>query len=131
MKVLITDDSATIRMMLKGLLKQLQITECLDATDGAEALELARSSGVQLMLLDIHMPNMDGLTCLAKLKENPATAGIPVIFITSDTVPAQLERARELGAHAYIKKPFRIEALREAIQAALPGWAVASQGKSA
>lgn len=120
MKVLITDDSSTIRMMLKGLLKQLQITDVVEASDGNAALGVATKGGIDLMLLDIHMPVMDGLSCLAELKKRAETANIPVIIISSDTVPAQLDKARDLGAHAYIKKPFRIDALREAVAAAIP-----------
>jgi len=122
MKVLITDDSSTIRMMLKGLLKQLQITEVLEATDGKDALAKVSQNAPELMLLDIHMPNMDGLSCLAELKKRPESANIPVIIISSDTVPEQLDKARDLGAHAFIKKPFRLEGLREAIAAAFPAF---------
>jgi CheY-like chemotaxis protein len=122
MKVLITDDSSTIRMMLKGLLKQLQITDVVEAPDGKDALAKVAQTNPDLMLLDIHMPNMDGLSCLAELKQRPEAAHIPVIIISSDTVPDQLEKARTLGAHAFIKKPFRLEGLREAIAAAFPAF---------
>src|SRR5437868_2550278 len=120
MKVLIVDDSATIRMILKGLLKQLELTDVIEAPDGKVALETLAKTQVGLMLLDIHMPNLDGLGCLRALKQSPALAGLPVIIISSDTTPAQIEGARALGAHAYIKKPFRIEGLREALEAAFP-----------
>ena len=122
MKVLITDDSSTIRMMLKGLLKQLQITEVIEAPDGKDALVKVSQNIPDLMLLDIHMPNMDGLSCLAELKKRPEFANIPVIIISSDTVQEQLDKARDLGAHAFIKKPFRLEGLREAIAAAFPAF---------
>lgn len=122
MKVLITDDSSTIRMMLKGLLKQLQITDVVEAPDGKDALAKVSQTNPDLMLLDIHMPNMDGLACLAELKQRPESAHIPVIIISSDTVTEQLEKARTLGAHAFIKKPFRLEGLREAIAAAFPAF---------
>ena len=120
MKVLIADDSSTIRMILKGLLKQLQITDTAEATDGKTALDFLSKNTVDLLLLDVHMPNMDGLSCLEALKKSPATARLPVIIISSDTTPAQIESAQSLGASAYIKKPFRIEGLREAISAAFP-----------
>jgi two-component system, chemotaxis family, chemotaxis protein CheY len=115
MKVLITDDSITIRMILKGLLKQLKIVDVVEADNGRKALELLKENPVHLMLLDIHMPNMDGLGCLQELRSNPETAGLPVIIVSSDTTPDQIKRAKELGAHAYISKPFRLEGLREAL----------------
>jgi two-component system chemotaxis response regulator CheY len=122
MKVLITDDSATIRMMLKGILKQLNVTDVVEAANGLEAIEVAGREPIRLVLLDIHMPTMDGLACLEKLKNDPKTAQLPVIIISSDTVQQQLDRARELGAHAYIKKPFRVEGLRDALVACVPEW---------
>ena len=117
MRVLITDDSATIRMILKGLLKQLQITDIKEATDGRSALDILEREKFDLLLLDIHMPVLSGLACLEQVKSREATAALPVIIISSDTTPAQIEAAEKLGAHAYIKKPFRIEGLREAIAA--------------
>jgi len=120
MKVLIVDDSSTIRMILKGLLKQLLITDTIEAADGKLALDVLAKTPVDLLLLDIHMPNMDGLACLKTIMNNPATANLPVIIISSDTTPEQIESARTLGAHAYIKKPFRIEGLSEALATALP-----------
>jgi two-component system chemotaxis response regulator CheY len=119
MKVLIADDSLTIRMMLKSLLKQIEITDVAEAGDGAQALELVGKGSVDLLLLDIHMPQMDGLQCLAEVRKQPATARLPVIIVSSDASPEQMARARELGATAYIRKPFRVEALRDALTAAV------------
>lgn len=118
MKVLIADDSLTIRMMLKSLLKQVDITDVVEAGDGAQALELVKQGPIDLLLLDIHMPQMDGLSCLAELRKQPATASLPVIMVSSDALPEQMARAKQLNATAYIRKPFRVEALREALAAA-------------
>lgn len=116
MKVLITDDSSTIRMILKGLLKQLNILDVAEADGGRSALEYLKVNPVHLMLLDVHMPTLDGLDCLRELRKNPGTANLPVIIVTSDTTPDQINRAKELGAHAYISKPFRLEGLRIALK---------------
>jgi two-component system chemotaxis response regulator CheY len=120
MKVLVVDDSSTIRMILKGLLKQLELTDIVEACDGKAALEVLSKGEIGLLLLDIHMPNLDGLGCLEAVKRNRLTADLPVIIISSDTTPAQIESARALGAHAYIKKPFRLEGLRAALEALFP-----------
>ena len=119
MKILLADDSATIRMILKGLLKQLQIVDILEAANGQTALNLAAENAVDLILLDIHMPVMDGLACLEKLKSQPLTAAIPVILISSDTDEKQIESARKFGAGSFVKKPFKVEGLREAIDMAV------------
>jgi two-component system chemotaxis response regulator CheY len=120
MKVLLTDDSATIRMILKGLLKQLEITDVVEASDGNAALEMLQKTPVDLMLLDIHMPKMDGLACLTALKQSAQTAQLPVVIISSDTAASQLEAAEKLGACAFVQKPFRLEGLRQAVSAACP-----------
>ncbi|HEY3322808.1 MAG TPA: response regulator [Planctomycetota bacterium] len=126
MKVLLVDDSTTIRMMLKGLLKQLQITDIVEAANGLEALATLDQHTVDAVLLDIHMPHMDGLAFLAELRRRPALADLPVIVISSDTGPEQAARAAELGAKASVYKPFRIEALRQALATAQAGSACAA-----
>lgn len=120
MKVLIVDDSATIRMILKGQLKKLGFTDLEEATDGKAALDYLSKNEIGLLLLDIHMPNMGGLSCLESIKGNPALAAIPVIIVSSDTTPSQIESAKLLGAHAYVRKPFRIEGLRDALSLVFP-----------
>ena len=120
MKVLIVDDSTTIRMILNGLLKKLGLTDVVEASDGRAAAEILSKNEIGLLLLDIHMPNTDGLHFLETLKNHPTRANIPVIIVSSDTDPAQIESARTLGAHAYIRKPFRIEGLRDALSVVFP-----------
>ncbi|HEY3323357.1 MAG TPA: response regulator [Planctomycetota bacterium] len=115
MKVLITDDSAFSRLILKGMLKDLQITDFIEAPNADAALEAALNCSPDLILLDIHMPGMDGLSALQKLKDDPQTASVPVIMISSDATPEQMSWADVLGAAAYIRKPFRVELLRQAV----------------
>lgn len=120
MTVLIVDDSATIRMILKGQLKKLGFTNVIEASDGRAAIEMLTKNDVGLLMLDIHMPDMGGLNCLEALKRDPAHADIPVIIVSSDTAPAQIESARSLGVFEYIRKPFRIEGLRDALVTVFP-----------
>jgi two-component system chemotaxis response regulator CheY len=125
MKVLLTDDSVTIRMVLKSLLKQLQITDVIEAGSGSEALAKLDKEAVDVVLLDIHMPQMDGLAFLAELRNRPALASLPVVIISSDTGAEQMARATELGVVSSVRKPFRLEGLREALNAAVPARASA------
>ena len=120
MKVLLADDSMTIRMILKNLLNELGIMDITEGSNGQEALELLTQSQFELILTDIHMPKIDGLMVLEEVKTNPESTHkyVPVVIISSDTDYRQIERARKLGAFGYIKKPFKRESLQAAIKAA-------------
>ena len=120
MKVLLADDSMTIRMILKNLLNELGITDITEARNGQEALDILSQSQVDLILTDIHMPIMDGLTFLENIKTRPESKHryVPVVVISSDTDYRQIERAKNFGAFGYIKKPFKRESLEAAIKAA-------------
>lgn len=117
MKVLIVDDSTMIRLILKGILKQLGIEDVVEASDGLQALEFMGKIRVNMILLDIHMPKMDGVGLLTRLQEMPAEDRPPVIIISSDSNTDQVEKVQELGARAFIRKPFKAEGLREAMNA--------------
>ena len=71
MRVLLTDDSMTIRMILKNLLKDLGLTDITEGKNGQDALDLMSNEQFDLILIDIHMPKVDGLTVLEKIKTDP------------------------------------------------------------
>ena len=83
---------------------------------GQEALEEARETLPDVILLDVMMPGLDGTTTLAKLREDPATAGIPVIFLTAKVQSHEIERYQELGALGVIRKPFDAMALPDEVR---------------
>jgi two-component system chemotaxis response regulator CheY len=109
-----------MRMMLKSLLKQVQITDVLEAENGMTGLEALGTQAVGLILLDLHMPHMDGLTFLREREKRSDWSAVPVIVISSDTENAQLRQAQQCGACSYITKPFRLEDLRDALACAFP-----------
>jgi two-component system chemotaxis response regulator CheY len=119
MRVLIADDSKTIRMLLVSLLRQLGYADVVEAENGQVALERAIAGTVDVMLLDLHMPVLDGLATLRRVKGDQATADIPVLIISSDSDMRKVEEARQLGARGYIRKPFTSDGLRKGIEAAL------------
>jgi diguanylate cyclase (GGDEF)-like protein len=101
--VLVVDDQATnIQVLYQILNKDYQI---LKANGGAQALALIESKQPDLILLDLIMPDMDGYQVCQKLKANPATRDIPVIFITAQNDAAAEERGFDLGAVDFITKP--------------------------
>jgi two-component system, chemotaxis family, chemotaxis protein CheY len=119
MKVLLIDDSAIMRMMVKSLLKQVGLTDIVEAGNGIEGIAAIGNETIDLVFLDLHMPQMDGLEFLKQLRAKPEYANLPVIVLSSDAEQSQVEVARRLGANSYITKPFRIDGLRAAMQEAL------------
>ena len=108
-KVLVVDDSKLLHRMFEMMLRGFPLVH---AYDGREALDrLAEQKDVDLILLDINMPRMNGLEFLAAVKANPDLAKIPVVIITTEGTEDDTQRGMEAGAAAYVKKPFRNEEL--------------------
>ena len=105
-KILLVDDDDDLRHIGRISLTQVGGFEVIEATSGIEALELARSEQPQLVLLDVMMPGMDGVTTLLKLRDDGATADIPIIFMTAKAQKREVEHYQVLGAAGVIVKPF-------------------------
>jgi len=103
--ILVVDDTELNIEILMELLGDKY--DMLGATNGEDALEMVAEEKVDLILLDIMMPDMDGYEVCKRLKANPETADIPVIFITAKTDEDSIELAYEVGGVDYITKPFR------------------------
>ena len=106
MKVLIIDDDADIRKIAGLSLSRLGGMDVIEASSGAEGLRKAEEERPDVILLDMMMPTMDGSETLAALRAQPATATIPVIFLTAKAVLVEVERMRDLGAAGVLIKPF-------------------------
>jgi diguanylate cyclase (GGDEF)-like protein len=115
MKVLITDDDADSRELVR-LTLALHKIQVLEAAGGTECLAVAQETRPDAILLDVMMPFMDGPTTLAALRANPATASIPVIFLTASVMPTEVERLKKMGARAVVAKPFDPFALPGAVR---------------
>jgi two-component system, chemotaxis family, chemotaxis protein CheY len=119
MRLLICDDSKTIRLLVRDALSKIGESDVTEVENGQLAVDAIRSGSYDCLLLDLHMPVMDGLTALRTLKEDHATMGVPVVIISSDSDMRNIEQARQLGALGFIRKPFKPEGLRKALDAAL------------
>jgi len=119
MKVLLIDDSSIMRMMVKSLLKQVDLNEITEAANGIEGLQAVGAQKFDVVFLDLHMPQMDGLEFLKALRAKPEHAGLPVIVLSSDSEQSQAQEAKRLGANSYITKPFRVESLRSVLDEVL------------
>ncbi len=118
MKVLVADDSSTIRAVLKGQLRLLHVEEILEAGDGRQVLDLLERTAVDVILLDREMPNLDGIETLAALKERLGDAALPPIIMIS--AQDAREEASAAGARAFLTKPFTADALRAILTAVVP-----------
>jgi len=119
-RILVVDDFTTIQNFVRATLERKGY-ETLGASNGNEAYRITAEAEneVSLILTDYNMPQGTGFDLLRKVKENPATAHIPVIFLTTELSYEKMEKAKEAGLFAWIKKPYRSEAFFEAIENAL------------
>ena len=117
-KILIIEDNQA-NMKLASLLLHNAGHSVLSAVDAETGLTLARAGQPDLILMDIQLPGMDGLAATALLKQDPATASIPIIALTAMAMKEDQEKTRAAGCDAYIAKPLRYRELYVAIDALL------------
>ena len=103
-KILITDDEENIRLLVSSMLGKDYVV--IKASDGSEAVDMARSYQPDLILMDILMPKMDGYTACNKVKKDPLTRAIPVVMLTAVDHELNVKLSQEMGANGYITKPF-------------------------
>jgi len=104
-KILIAEDDENLREVISTTLEEPDYL-LFEARDGSEALDVVRRERPDLVLLDWMMPGINGIDVLTALGADPATADIPVIMLTGRALEADRDRARALGATAFITKPF-------------------------
>jgi two-component system chemotaxis response regulator CheY len=112
--VLIVDDSATMRALIRKVLgiAGFQVGQYFEGANGFEALEILKREWVDVILTDVHMPEMDGLTLVGKIRQDDVLQNIPVVLITTEGRPELVEKFSALGIEGYIKKPFRPEEIK-------------------
>ena len=119
-KILIADDEPSVRALVKKLLSKNYIV--LEANDGEEAVNIAFNQKPDLILMDILMPKMDGLTACYAIKANQATKAIPVVMLTAVDYELNKKLSKDImGACGYITKPFSSRDLRDTIGQFLTG----------
>ncbi len=100
----IVDDVEENRNMLRMMFK-MKGYEIIEACDGLDALEKLATTKADCMILDVMMPNMDGITLCKKLREMPETAVLPIIMLSGKTQPEDIQAGLDAGANHYMKKP--------------------------
>ena len=119
--LLIVDDSNSMRTVVKKIvgLTGLEVNHILEADNGRRALDVLGGSWVDAVILDINMPEMNGLELLQRMNEEPLMKNIPVLMMTTEASEAHMKTAFELGAKGFIRKPFVPEELRKTLLAVL------------
>ncbi|MEW6260165.1 MAG: response regulator [Thermodesulfobacteriota bacterium] len=120
MNILIVDDSSVMRqMIIKALnMSGLPIGELHQAGNGREGLEVLDRNWVDLVILDINMPVMNGEEMMLEMKQHPAYGDIPVVVVSTEGSATRIERMKALGA-LFVHKPFTPEIIRDTIQSLL------------
>lgn len=113
--ILIVDDSSSLRTVVKMGLNRAGY-DVIEAGDGAQALaRLEAAAKVHLIVCDVNMPNMDGITFVTKVKQLPRHRFVPVIMLTTEGQDVKKEQGRAAGAKAWITKPFNPPVLLDAV----------------
>jgi two-component system, chemotaxis family, chemotaxis protein CheY len=118
--ILVVDDFASIRQFVCETLERKGY-ETLGATNGTEAYTVLSQNVAQvnLVLTDYNMPDCTGFELLKKIKGNPTTSKVPVVFLTTESNPDKMRSAKEAGLAAWIKKPYKAESFFAQIENAL------------
>ncbi len=115
-KVLVADDFATMRKIVRNILKQIGFDNIVEAEDGLAALQIVKQDRIGLVVTDWNMPNMSGLELLEKIRENPETKHVPVLMVTAEGLKDNVIAAVKAGVNNYVVKPFTAETLQEKIE---------------
>jgi two-component system chemotaxis response regulator CheY len=115
LRFLVVDDFATMRRIVRGLLKDMGCTRVEEAEDGAAALHILRSQPFDFVVSDVNMPNMNGFDLLKSIRADPALKHLPVLMVTAEARKEDIVLAAQNGASSYIVKPFTKATLEEKI----------------
>ena len=113
--ILIVDDSSSVRTVV-GIALRGAGYEVVEAGDGAQALQQLNGRKVNLIISDVNMPVMDGLTFLKEVKKSPAHKFVPVMMLTTESAKEKMAIGRAEGARAWMTKPFKPEQMLAAVQ---------------
>jgi two-component system chemotaxis response regulator CheY len=113
MKFLVVDDFATMRRIVRSLLKESGYGNVDEAEDGAMALQMLKAGKYDFVISDINMPNMNGFEMLRQIRAQPNLKELPVLMVTAEAKKEDIINAAQIGASGYIVKPFTKAVLEE------------------
>lgn len=115
-KILIVDDFATMRKVIKNLLRQIGYQDVVEAEDGVVALKELRSQKIDFVISDWNMPNMTGIELLKAVRADSELSSLPFLMVTAESLKDNVLEAVKAGVSNYIVKPFTAEVLNEKIE---------------
>lgn len=115
-KILIIDDFATMRRILKNILKQLGFKNLVEADDGTTALDVLESQKIDLIISDWNMPKMTGLELLKKVRASTEYKNTPFLMVTAEAQKQNVIEAVQAGVSNYVVKPFTAEAISDKLE---------------
>ncbi|WP_338924082.1 chemotaxis response regulator CheY (plasmid) [Pseudomonas silesiensis] len=113
MKILIVDDFATMRRIIKGLLRDLGFTNTVEADDGHTAIPVLKAGGIDFLVTDWNMPGMTGIDLLRYVRADENLKSLPVLMVTAEAKREQIIEAAQAGVNGYVVKPFTAVTLEE------------------
>lgn len=116
MKILVVDDFATMRKIIKNLLKQAGYQNIVEAEDGVVALSILKAQKINFIISDWNMPNMNGFEFLKAVRADSELSGLPFLMVTAEGLKENVVMAVKAGVSNYIVKPFTAEVLNEKIE---------------
>ncbi len=116
--ILAVDDQRVMRELVKSVLEG-EGHQVLIAEDGVEAMSIARDNSFDLVLTDINMPNMNGISLVSKLRRLEAYASTPIIMLTTESADFKKDKAKRMGANGWLQKPFDPDRLIKAVNSTL------------
>jgi len=116
MKVLVVDDFATMRRILRNVLKQIGFTNIIEADDGSTALAVLKKDNVDLILSDWNMPKVSGLELLKSIRSDESMKDLPFLMVTAEGQKDSVIRAVQAGVSNYIVKPFTADTIKEKLE---------------
>ncbi len=115
-KILVVDDSSMVRDEVSGFLKKAGL-DVVTAVDGKDGLaKMKADPGIKLVVSDVNMPNMDGLTMVEKIRSELGNQTVNIIMLTTESSPSMKERGKAAGIKGWIVKPFKGEAVLDAFK---------------
>ena len=115
MKILVVDDFATMRRIIRNLLRDLGFNNSEEADDGVTALPMVKTGRYDFLITDWNMPLMEGIDLVRSIRANPELRDLPILMVTAEARREQIVAAAEAGVNGYIVKPFTAQTLEQKI----------------